>query len=147
MIKTLTTLTLLLISYLSSGQSITINTAEGRKTLHADKSKACNKNLVFMTSAESPTFDNTKGELDDRLNSLTNFDKKIKGQVIIWFTINCKGEAFGFQIIEGLDETINKKIIDSLTQIQDWKPGRQSGKPVDSVYNLKLAIKKGKISI
>jgi hypothetical protein len=96
MIKTLTTLTLLLITDLSSGQSITINTPEGRKILTADKSKACNKDLVFMISAESPKFDNSKGELDDRLNSFINLDKKIKGQVIIWFTINCNGEAFGF---------------------------------------------------
>lgn len=144
--KELLTAIIFLASILSvSGQSITINTTEGRKTLHADKTKACNKDLIFTISAESPKFDNTSGEFEDRLNSLVDFDKTVKGEVIVWFVINCNGESYGFQFIKGLDDELNKKIIQGLTSLQSWKPGRQSGKSVDCVYNLKLQIKKGKI--
>lgn len=129
------------------GQSIVVNTKEGRKTLYADKTRACNKDLVFMISAESPKFDDSTGKFDARLNSLINFDKTVKGDVIVWFVINCNGEAYGFQIIRGINEELNKKIIDALTKLQHWNPGRQDGKPIDSVYNLKLEIKKGKITV
>lgn len=136
---------LLCCSLLGHAQSISINTPNGKKTLYADKSKACNKDLIFMVSAERPEFDKSHGELDDRLSTLINFDKSVTGPMIIWFVINCDGESYGFQLIKGINEEVNKKIVDGLTKLQGWKPGKQDGKPIDSIYNLSLEIKKGKI--
>jgi hypothetical protein len=140
------TLVFVLISIVAYSQTMTFNTKDGPKTYTADKSKACNKELVFMIASQSPRFDESSGKLVDKVNARLNFDKKTSGDVSIWFTVNCKGEAFGFQILKGIGEK-DKEIVDVLNSLQGWQPAKQSNKSVDCMMTLRLEIKKGKIKM
>ncbi|AWI26842.1 hypothetical protein [Flavobacterium pallidum] len=138
--KTSLIITLFFSCFLVKAQSVTV----GGRIFEADKSRACNPDRIFVVSVTPAKFDNSNGELVQRLNASIPFDKSISGEVRLLFTINCEAEAYGFQTIKGISEEIDNQIIESLEKMQSWIAGIQNGKPIDTMYSLILSIKKGK---
>jgi hypothetical protein len=136
---------LILTSMTGYSQTMTFNTKEGQKTFNADKSMACNKEMVFMMANRNPTFDESGGKLIDKVNEQVKLSDNTKGDFAVWFTVNCNGEAFGFQVLEGIDKDTDKKIIDSLNMLRGWQPAYQGNKTVDCMQTLNFEIKKGKL--
>ena len=142
------TIILILISTISFAQtSITYSTPEGIKKFVMDTSKACDSTTVFMIVEEMPSYVGGNEKLENDLNQKIILDKKFKGTSVIWFGINCKGEAFSFQCLKGSDKQFNKDLIEMLPLLQNWKAGRQRNKEVDCSKIIRLSAKKGKVKI
>ena len=146
--RNITTVLLIIISTISYAQTkIAFNTPGGIKRFVMDTSKACDSTTVFMIVEEMPSYIGGNEKLENDLNQKIILDKKFKGTSVIWFGINCKGEAFSFQCLKGSDEQFNKELIESLPLLQNWRAGRQRNKEVDCSKMIRLSAKKGKIKI
>ena len=100
-----------------------------------------------MIVEEMPSYKGGTEILEKALNELIKVDSKLKGEIFVWATINCEGKAFGFQIVKFLDKELEEKIISELVKLQNWEAGKQRGKKVDTIKNIRLNIRKGRITV
>jgi len=118
---------------------------ENSENFSISRVEACNKDSVFVIVDNLPEYENGSEQLIKDLNEHLSFGKSIKGKIYLIFTINCKGKAFGFQCLVGLDKESNEKLIKGMEELQSWKSGSQRGRNVDCSKALGFEIKKGKI--
>lgn len=130
------------------GQSkITVKTPEGLKTYYCDSSEACNKGLIYTFVEQTPSYKGGLDVLEKSLNKELEIDKKLNGEIKIWFVVNCVDKSYGFQVIKSVDFELEKSILAFLSKEQNWVSGKQKGKAVDCSSFLRLKVKKGKIKI
>jgi hypothetical protein len=138
-------LAMLILSITSYGQNESSNQVEKQiKSVKIDLSEACNKDKTSWAIQDLPEYVGGNKRLIGDLNHLLTIDKNLMGKCYVSFLINCEGKASGFIITEG-DTTndVNKKIIESLVKLQNWKPGKYNNENVDCTYTLRLAVKDG----
>jgi TonB family protein len=59
-------------------------------------------------------------------------DAKIEGSVLIEFTVNVKGEAFGFKSLNSLGLGCEEAAVNALINCKmDWNPGKENTEVVD----------------
>jgi hypothetical protein len=127
------------------GQNGSSNQAEKKiESIKIDLSEACNKDKTSWTVQDLPEYVGGNKKLIGDLNHLLTIDKDLTGKCYVSFLINCEGEASGFVITEGnTNNDLNKKIIESLVKLQNWKPGKYKNEDVDCTYTLRLVFKDG----
>ena len=129
------------------GQEITIIANGEKEEIYFDRSEACDKDLVFMFVEQTPEYKGGLKQLEYDLNRAISFDKRLKEVVYLRFTINCKGEIFGFRNIQENNSEVKETIQNELLNLQNWEAGNQGGNQVDCFHGLRIKIKKGDISI
>lgn len=118
------------------------------KSVKIDLREACDTAKTYWAVQDLPEYVGGNKKLIDDLNHLLIIDKDLTGKCNVSFLINCEGKASGFAIIEeGIKNDLNKKIIESLVKLQNWKPGRFNNENVDCTYTLRLIVKNGQLII
>ncbi|WP_346855856.1 M56 family metallopeptidase [uncultured Draconibacterium sp.] len=67
--------------------------------------------------------------------------KNIKGKAKVLFTVNAKGEVSDIKIVEQDNDAAAKGAYTIASQLEDWSPGKQRGKPVSVKYMLPVEFK------
>lgn len=89
---------------------------------------------IFVIVEEMPESNLNDQQLVDLLNNqidLKQYSLNPFSTVYFSVTVNCRGEAFNFEILRPLDPGLDFRIIDVLEAALSWNPGTQRGKPVD----------------
>jgi hypothetical protein len=115
--------------------------------VEADKSKACQPDRVFTILEETPQYTGGSPKLTDDLNRALTLPRELKGEVFLWLTVNCKGEAFGFQVVTGFNPAWEEELLRALNSLQHWRPGMHRGQAADAVASLTIQVKRGKIRV
>jgi hypothetical protein len=122
----------------------TIFTEEGRRTVFADISEACNSE-VFIVLPAPPAYQGGPTQLEDDLNAILTLPDDLNTKVRYWLTVNCNGKAFGFQPLLELEAMYHSDLIAALEQLQNWQPGFFKGNAVDCTIAISLKIRRGSI--
>ena len=94
-----------------------------------------------------PKFPGGDNELIERLNSIS-VGKKNKINIVIFFRVNCKGEAMDFRLIkEAKAESFEKQVFRVVSEQKTWLPAKQGPTIVNSCYTLNIEVKHGKFKI
>ena len=116
-----------------------------------------NRDYSFIELDEYPTtqecqnhsrqekFDCFKQFLNDHVNKNFNYPEKaiknkINGKVLITFTINKEGKVDSI-LTDGADEILQKEARRIISILPQFKPGIESGKPVNVKYSVPLTFK------
>ena len=68
-------------------------------------------------------------------------EKNIQGKVILRFAVMADGHVDKITIIRGVDPDLDKEAIRVINLMEQWKPGRQDGKPVNVWYSVPITFK------
>ncbi len=117
------------------------------KTFYPDTTEACNPKMIFTVVEIMPEYKGGFEQLELKLNENLTFEKEISGTIYINVNINCKNHAYAFQVLRGIDEQTDKKLIQELETLQNWTSGIQNSKPVNCIKTIGVKIKKGRITI
>lgn len=66
---------------------------------------------------------------------------KIEGVVIVRFAVSETGKVKDAQVVRSSDPLLDAEALRIVNGMPDWKPGRQSGKPVEVWYSLPVKFK------
>ena len=67
--------------------------------------------------------------------------KDIEGTVYLKFVVNKEGKVQDVSILRGVDPSIDQEAIKVIENLPEWKPGQQSGKPVDVCMQIPIMFK------
>lgn len=126
---------------------VRIQTKDGFKYFTSDTSKACNKTVIYASAENNPVYQGGCKSLEADLNERLEINKDTRGDLRVWFVVNCDGEVYGVQFFNNLDSELQDEIKTFLETQQSWTAGKQGGKNVDCEFVLGLKIKKGKIKV
>ena len=65
----------------------------------------------------------------------------LEGRVIVQFIIRRDGTISDINILKGFDKECDQAAVDVIKKMPNWKPGKQSGVPVNSKYVIPIAFK------
>ena len=117
------------------------------KTFPLDTTEACNPSMIFVITEKMPLYKGGLEQLERDLNNNFTLDKKISGSIYFSVYINCKNYAYAFQVLRGIDDRTDKKLIEALKVLQNWTSGAQKNNPVDCNKTLSFNIKKGVVLV
>ncbi len=138
----------ILISLLSFGQKeLKYRTSNGIKTITPDTSEACNKKEILSWAKHMPSYEGGYSSLQKEIRNNIEINKLIDGYLFIWFNVNCKNKAYGYQVVKSINSDVDAKIIKILEEHQNWTSGMNNNEYVDCSILLKIRIKKGKLKI
>lgn len=94
----------------------------------------------YETKAEFIGGDN---KLIQYLRNKANYPKKakkegIEGTVIVAFVINSNGSTSNVEIVQGVNDELDKEAMRVIKNMPKWKPGMQDGIPVRTGYQLPI---------
>ncbi len=96
------------------------------------------------TSAEQmPEFPGGIGALDQYLMRNLRYPQRAKqanvsGQVFVQFVVTETGEIRELRILKGIGFGCDEEAVRVVSQMPNWKPGEQNGKPISVQYNLPI---------
>lgn len=101
---------------------------------------------VFEVVEEMPEF---PGGMSAALNYLSRNIKyppeaisaKEQGRVIVQFIVTKEGKVTNPVIVKSISPLLDKEAIRVITEMPDWKPGKQRGVPVNVKYAMPIAFK------
>lgn len=101
---------------------------------------------VFEVVEEMPEF---PGGMSAALNYLSRNIKyppeaisaKEQGKVIVQFIVTKEGKVTNPVIVRGVSPLLDKEAIRVITEMPDWKPGKQRGVPVNVKYAMPIAFR------
>lgn len=101
---------------------------------------------VFVVADEMPIFPGGQKALMESIYSQITYpadarNKNIEGKVTVRFVINKDGKTEQISITKGLCASIDKEVIDAITKIPKFTPGKIAGKPVSVWYAVPVAFK------
>ncbi len=89
---------------------------------------------LFVIVDEMPEPNMNDQQLVDLLNNQIDLKQyKLSPLSVVYFgvTVNCKGEAFDFEILRPLEPNLDHRLVEILEANLSWSPGKHRGKPVD----------------
>ncbi|MGV8091884.1 MAG: hypothetical protein AB2L24_08480 [Mangrovibacterium sp.] len=117
------------------------------KTFHPDTSEACNPKTIFVIVEKAPEYKGGLSQLELDLNEKLTFDKKTSGSIYASVFINCENFVYAVQVLRGIDEQTDSKLIEGLKMLQNWTSGKQHDKPVNCSKLIGFKIKRGRLTI
>lgn len=108
----------------------------------------------FFTWDSSPICVNGFDDLTTKLNSSLDFSKKIHGEIVVSFFINCKGEIDFIRFAPSkkgkrcyaLLRDGGKLTAELFAKCGTWEPAMINGSNIDSEHELTLSFKNGKLT-
>ena len=110
-----------------------------------DSTKSNIKEKKFIVIKKVAEYKGGLKKLKRDLNNSVTLSKSTNGITYINFTVDTNGRAFGFEVLKGLSEEPNNKIISALKELQLWIPAVFRGQKIKQNYIIKITIKKGTI--
>lgn len=68
-------------------------------------------------------------------------ENKITGKVFILFVINKEGKVSNVELLVGVNPCLDKEALRVVSNMPNWKPGKQRGKPIKVSYKLPINFK------
>ena len=68
-------------------------------------------------------------------------EMRLEGTVTVYFVVNKKGDVTDIKIIRGIDPLLDNEVIAAIKKSEKWKPGRQTGRPVNVAMVMPVAFK------
>ena len=107
---------------------------------------ACQPNMIFTIAEKNPKYSGGLEKLENDLrNNLADGMPK-KGKYFLKILINCKGEAVGFETMNG-DKNESQLIFKELEKLQNWTAAVYNYQNVDCFFILALEVRSGSIFI
>ncbi|MBQ1895949.1 MAG: energy transducer TonB [Clostridia bacterium] len=63
-------------------------------------------------------------------------ENNIQGRVVVTFVVNKDGKIVNPEVARGVNPSLDKEALRVISQMPDWKPGKQRGKPVKVRYSV-----------
>jgi hypothetical protein len=117
------------------------------KTFPLDTTGACDPKAIYIVVEKAPEYKGGLNQLELDLNEKLTFDKKTSGSIYASVYINCKNFLYAIQVLRGIDEQVDNKLIEGLKILQNWTSGKQEDKPVNCSKTIGFKIKRGKLTI
>lgn len=98
---------------------------------------------IFVMVEEMPEPNLDDNQLAELLNSSIDLKKyRLESIETVYYgvTVNCKGQAFDYEILRTIDPDLDSKIIQVLKSNMTWTAGRIRGNPVDVRLTKKIYI-------
>jgi TonB family protein len=88
---------------------------------------------------EMPIYPGGEVELLNFIKNNTKYPEKAKaekveGKVIVRFIVSTEGNSEGISVLKGVHPLLDAEAIRIVRLLKGWKPGMQSGKPVNTWY-------------
>ncbi|HEV7346810.1 energy transducer TonB [Telluribacter sp.] len=61
---------------------------------------------------------------------------KVQGRVFLEFVITTEGKIRDIRVLKGIGHGANEEAVRVVSQMPDWTPGKQSGRPMNVKYHL-----------
>ncbi len=103
--------------------------------------KVMEKKEVFIMVEEMPDYPGGSRGFEQYINEMQAKilkEKEVHGKAYIGFTIDKNGKPSEVKIVKADNEEVGKYSASIIEQMQDWKPGKQHGKPVPVKYNVAI---------
>ncbi len=102
--------------------------------------------VVFTVVEEMPEYDGGMDELIAYLSSSIEYPKEAKekgvqGQVIVNFIVDKDGRVTDANIAKGIGSGCDEEALRVVSEMPNWKPGKQRGQSVNVSYNLPINFK------
>ena len=119
---------------------------EDKEMLESEPETAIDTNRIYEVAEIRPEFPGgIKAMFDfihDHLVYPENASKNnLEGRVIVQFIIRRDGTISDINILKGFDKECDQAAVDVIKKMPNWKPGKQSGVPVNSKYVIPIAFK------
>ncbi|TDB63497.1 M56 family metallopeptidase [Arundinibacter roseus] len=125
-----------------------VPSADGKSVKMTVQSVEANGQQIFTVVEENPEF---PGGIDAMFKFLGENVKypeaaaraNVSGKVFLSFVVNTNGEIGSIQVLKGIGFGADEAAIRAVQNMPRWKPGMQSGKPVNVRYNLPINFNMG----
>lgn len=104
------------------------------------------KNEVYTFVEEMPEFPGGQAALMTYLQKNISYpadarEKGIQGKVFLSFVVDATGQVKDVKVIRSVDPSLDKEALRVVKAMPLWKPGKQGGKPVSTMFNLPINFK------
>ena len=65
----------------------------------------------------------------------------VEGKVILRFVVNTDGTIGDITVLQGADSSLNEEAVRVVSEMPQWSPGRQNGRPVRVYYTVPVHFK------
>lgn len=115
-----------------------------KETVTASES-VTNRDEVFLVVEQNPEPQGGMAALGDYLSKNLRYPAaaeraNVQGKVFVTFIVAADGGISDVQILKGIGFGCDEEALRVIKQMSNWKPGRQSGKPVSVKFNLPIAF-------
>jgi protein TonB len=96
---------------------------------------------IFLVVEDQPEFPGGTAALMEYLRKNIKYpaicrENNIQGKVIVTFVVNKDGSIVDIEVIKSVNPSLDKEAIRVISQMPNWKPGAQRGKPVRVKYSV-----------
>lgn len=101
--------------------------------------------MVFVHVVEDPIFPGGRKALLAYLSDNIHYPEeakkaKVEGRVFVTFVVTKQGLIKGIKVLKGLGYGTEAEAVRVVSKMPRWEPGKHSGKPVDTRYNLPITF-------
>ena len=94
-----------------------------------------------MVVEDQPEFPGGTAALLDYLRKNIKYpaicrENNIQGRVLVTFIVNKDGAIVEPEVVKSVNPSLDKEALRVISQMPDWKPGKQRGKPVKVRYSV-----------
>ncbi len=98
---------------------------------------------IFAVVEEQPQFEGGMKELGKYLSNNIRYPAaaqkaNVQGRVFVSFVVTKTGDIADVTILKGIGSGCDEEAIRVVSRMPNWKPGSQSGEPVNVKYNLPI---------
>ena len=68
-------------------------------------------------------------------------ENNIQGRAVLKFVVGKDGSVSGVTVVKSLDPDCDKEAVRVISSMPKWKPGKQSGKPVNCYFTCPVMFK------
>ena len=68
-------------------------------------------------------------------------ENNIQGKVIVTFVVNKDGSIVDVEVAKGVNPSLDKEAVRVISQMPNWEPGRQLGRPVRVRYSVPVSFR------
>jgi TonB family protein len=128
-----------------SSVATSVPSKDGETVKVTMQSPTINGETVFTVVERVPEFPGGIKSLYEYLGANIRYPEaaakaKVQGKVFVSFVVTSEGDIKDIQILKGLGFGADQESIRVVSTMPRWKPGMQSGKPVNVRYNLPIAF-------
>ena len=96
---------------------------------------------IFMVVEDQPEFPGGTAALLEYLRKNIKYpaicrENNIKGRVLVTFIVNKDGAIVEPEVVKSVNPSLDKEALRVISQMPNWKPGSQRGKPVRVKYTV-----------
>jgi len=132
-----------LLTYWDNGNSKRIDNYKNGKLIEGKCFSSAGEDTTYYDFETMPEFPGGEIKLFNYLRREIKYpvlsrEKGIEGQVVVRFIISKSGAVSEVEIIQSVNNELDREAMRVVSNMPDWKPGVHDGEPVDVIYNLPI---------